>query len=326
MQTEDKKQSWDEAAWAWLKRTFVRVRRTLVCALGAAMAVGALLFMFTGEDSLLLAFAPGASWINMVAQCMLPFAMLALVVFSIVHIFRDVPRLLMLCAGSAAFYSVRLLAVGWAPALLILAAGLMLFALEAHRQNGLLRDVPRAKVKGVLLIIAGALALLWAAFQIYRTADSIVAQAGYSEGATYAFFTGFANLVGGACIAAACFMKNRPISVYYRMFFTGSTAIYILQTVLSCIALLQYQDVPALTYVSYFGNAVLVIAITALVVIHAIRALPKKAAAEEADAEPEAGEAAEAAEADAAPEEAEPEAAAEPAEPSPEAEPESDKE
>ena len=146
------------------------------------------------------------------------------------------------------------------------------------------------KVKSVLLIVAGALALLWAVYQIYRTADSVINQVGYSDGATFSFFTGLANLVGGVCIAIACFTKNRPISVYYRMFFTGATAIYILQSVLSCVALTQYPDVPTLTYINYFGNAALIVAITVLVIIHTIRSLPGKAKTETDEETAEAAE------------------------------------
>lgn len=284
MQTEDKKQSWDDVAWERLKRGFVRARRTLACIAGAAMSLWALLLMLLGEDSLLLLFRQNIGWINIVAQCMLPFTMLALTVFAVVHIFKDVPRLLLLCAGASAFYSIRLLAIGWKPGLLVLFAGLLLFAMEAHRQCSLLKDVPREKVKSTMLVIAGVLALLWSAFHVYRAADTIISQTGYSEGQTYAFFTGLGNVVGGICIAVACFMKNRPISVYYRMFFTGSVAIFILQSVLSIVALLQYPEVPVLTYINYFANAILAVAITALVVIQTIKALPKKSAPPEDEA------------------------------------------
>ena len=275
MQTEEKKQSIDEAAWAWLKRTFVRISKPLVCVIAALMSVGVLVIMQT-QGVLQRLFALDV--LNMVSQCVLPFTALALAVIAVIHIFKAVPRLLLLSAGFSAFLSLQLLASGWTPALLMLGAGLLLFVLEIYRQNRLLHDVPRQKVKGVLLIIAGALALVWAAYQIYATYTAITSQTGYSEGNTVAFFTGLANLVGCICIALACFMKNRPISVYYRMFFTGSAAIYILQSVLGCVALLKYTGVPVQTYAAYIGNAAAVLAITALIVIHTIKSLPKKAA------------------------------------------------
>ena len=289
MQSGDKKKSWDEAAWEWLKRTFVLIRRPLVCVLAVLMLLGSLLYMFVGEDTMVNLFQ--LDWMNFIAQAMLPLSVLALAVLAVIHIFKDVPRLLLLFSGCAVFYSVRLLAIGWEPGLLPFVAGLLLFAFEMHRRNALLKEVPRVKVKSVLLIVTGALALLWAVYQIYRTADSVINQVGYSDGATFSFFTGLANLVGGVCIAVACFTKNRPISVYYRMFFTGATAIYILQSVLSCVALTQYPDVPTLTYINYFGNAALIVAITVLVIIHTIRSLPKKAKAEAVSEDTEAEDA-----------------------------------
>ena len=278
MQTEDKKQSIDEAAWAWLKRTFVSIRKPLVCIIAALMSLGVLVIMQT-QGVLQRLFALDV--INMVSQCVLPFAALALTVIAVIHIFKAVPRLLLLSAGFSAFLSLQLLASGWPAALLMLGAGLLLFMLEIHHQNRLLVDVPREKVKSVLLVAAAVLALLWAAYQIYATYTAITSQVGYSEGNTLAFFTGLANFVGGICIALACFKKNRPVSVYYRMFFTGAAAIYILQAVLGCVALLKYTGVPAQTYAAYFGNAAAVLAITVLIVIHTIRSLPKKAAAAE---------------------------------------------
>ena len=303
MQSDDKKKSWDEAAWEWLKRTFVLIRRPLVCVLAVLMLLGSLLYMFVGEDTMVNLFQ--LDWMNFIAQAMLPLSVLALAVLAVIHIFKDVPRLLLLFSGCAVFYSVRLLAIGWEPGLLPFVAGLLLFAFEMHRQNALLKEVPRVKVKSVLLTVTGALALLWAVYQIYRTADSVINQVGYSDGATFSFFTGLANLVGGVCIAIACFRKNRPINVYYRMFFTGSTAIYIFQSVLSCVALTKYTDVPTLTYINYFGNAALIVAITVLVIIHTIRSLPGKAQAVAEEADEETAEDAEEIPDEAAPEVAE---------------------
>ena len=65
------------------------------------------------------------------------------------------------------------------------------------------------------------------------------------------------------------------------MFFTGSAAIYVPQSALSVVALLKYTNVPAMTYVNYFGSAALVIAITLLVVIHAAKTRRLKGAAAE---------------------------------------------
>lgn len=297
MQTKDKKASFDEVAWQWLARVTAKIWRKVVCAIGAAMSIGFLIIM--AKDGLVQALL-AMDVMNMLSRSVMILAPLLLAVFAIIHIFKPLPRLLMLFAGIAVFLGAELVVETLTSALLLAGAGLLVFASEASRQTVLLCDEPRKKQKGVMLIIAGVLALVWVGYQVYRAVISIQSMVGYSDGMTYAFFVGLINAVGGICIAITCFMKNRPTSVFYRMFFTGAVAAFLMYSWLSCVQFLinieQMQAVtetavPVMSYVHYFGNAALQTAITVLVVLHAILSRPRKAkCSAEAEAVAEAAE------------------------------------
>lgn len=283
MSFADRYRQWEKQATERIKRCYLAVRRPAACVLVAAMAVAALLFMLLGDDSLLL--QEGLSWINVAAQMVLPLSLLALAVLAVIHIKKDVPRLLLLFAGASAFYSIRLLAVGWMPALLVLAAGLIAWVFETRRQNALIGDLPAVRVKSVMLTVAGVLALFYTVYQTYSTFASAMSMAAMGGDGTYQFFYGLGDIVTGACTAAFCFMKSRPASVFHRMFFIGMPAVRALQAPLWIIALLQYEGLPALTFVRFGAEGAAAIALTLLVIVHAVKTRRKAAAATEPETE-----------------------------------------
>jgi hypothetical protein len=202
-------------------------------------------------------------------------------VFALINTRRDMSRLLMLFAGCAAFYALPIVAVGWTPGLLMLAAGLGAFALAATRQTKLLKDEPREKVKGKMLIIAAVLAILYGGYQAFNTyvLATFYAAYGVPQYSTYYFFIGFANVIGCIGLAAVCFMKNRPTSVFYRMFFVGAILNLTLQIPLKIISALQNTEMNAYSYVQS-GTDILVLIILVLVLLHAIRTRSRKVMAE----------------------------------------------
>jgi hypothetical protein len=213
-----------------------------------------------------------------------------MVVLAVMNAVRDFPRLMMLFAGSSVFFAIRYLTLGWIPGLLLLAAGLSALALTATRQYTLLKDDPREKVKGKMLIIAAVLAILYSGYQGYISIMYATAYAAYGipQNSTFYFFTGLATIAFNLSLAAACFMKNRRTSVFYRMFFLGAMFVLTLQLPSKWIGV-DFSGADFLAWIQVAAS-VAVLVITVLVLLHAILTRCKKAAAV---AEAEAEEAAE---------------------------------
>ena len=286
-----------DAAATDKKQRWLNIVYKLACLLLAVLSVLVLVLMVAGPRVIL--WYDNVYWLDAVINSLMPAVMVAAAVVALVNLKKETPKLLMLFGGSVGFFGAYLTALaGWTTGLLLAVAGLAVLIVVGMRQGALYRQDPVAKTKGNMLIIAGVLSVLVALAQIgYAIFVAIWYAAYYGMPliSTAYFFTGLIYLAGGLALAVACFIKNRKVSVYYRMFFLGVMVLLTARMVHNVLFTIGEFGLYFVSYINFAANAA-ALAVLVLVLVHTIRTRKQPAAlaaaadetAEEADAADEA--------------------------------------